>query len=83
MHFKCVEITNKLDPGFTALAKPLFPGIDAWLVDSGSEYPPGARGDGAGEAVEGRKRWSDGWEQMETQVLICTLPHTLQALLPK
>lgn len=80
MHFKCVEITNKLDPGFTALAKPLFPGIDAWLVDSGSEYTPG---DGAGEAVEGRKRWSDGREQTETQVLICTLLHMLQALLPK
>lgn len=83
MHFKCVEITNKLDPGFTALVKPLFLGIDAWLVDSGSEHPPGARGDGAGETVEGRKRWSDGQEQTDTQVLVRTSQHMLQALLSK
>lgn len=56
MHFKCVEITNKLDPGFTALAMPLFSGIDAWLVDSGSEHPPGACGDAAGRLLKGGRR---------------------------
>jgi hypothetical protein len=64
-----VEITNKLDPGFTALVVPLFSRIGASFLDSGSEQPPGAHGMGQEQTVGGKKGWSHREEQTGIQVL--------------
>lgn len=54
-----MEITNKLDPGFTALAMSLFSGVNAWLMDSTATQPAEAQGDG-GQGVQLRGEEGEG-----------------------
>lgn len=61
-----MEITNKLDPGFTALAISLFSCVNLWLMDSRSAQPTGAQGDGGQTwAPKGGKR--KGWQGKEEE----------------
>lgn len=61
-----MEITNKLDPGFTALAMSLFSCVNAWLVDSRATQPTGAWGDGGqGVLCRGGAGW---WRERREEV---------------
>ena len=58
-----MEITNKLDPGFTALAMSLFSCVNARLTDNRTIQPTGAQGDGGrGAAERGGGRGAGGRE---------------------